>query len=344
MKAVLISDKILFQDVPTPKLKTNNEVLLKVKAAGLCGSDFYKISDIKQKRVKKSSILGHEIAGEVVKKGTKITNVSLGDRVVVEPLINCSQCKYCKLGSYQLCSNLKSLGKELDGGFAEYVVVPAENLFKLGNDVSYKEGVLLDSLAVCLHASNLAGGYRNKQVAVVGDGTMGVLTAKLAEYQKSKNIVLVGKNIDRLRQIISSEVSLCDSENKSLLDKVSEKFDVVIEAVGRKNNKTIDQCINLVGPGGEIIVLGVFPEGYLVKVNARKLFFKEAKIVGCNSYGYFRGSKEIQQAAKLLNSKKLGLERLITHFLPLKDFSKGLELFKNKRRSGAIKIVFHPSA
>jgi len=331
MKAILLSKTIKLAVVKTPSIKTKDDVLVKVQAVGLCGSDVHKIRETQENSIINSPILGHEIAGKVIKVGSRVKSFTRGDRVVIEPLINCSKCCYCKSGNYQLCTKLKSLGKDLDGGFAEYVVAPENKIFKLEKKVSYEEGVLFDPLAVCIHAFNLAGEVKDCKIAIIGDGTIGRICAQLAEYYKAQNVTIVGKHIKK--------------RGFSQIDKfgsLKNYYDVVFEAVGRGQSETLNLAIDLVKPKGKVIVLGVFPENYLANLNVRKLFIKEGELMGSNSYGCYKGKKEIFEALEILNKKVLNLKQLITHTLPLSRFEEGIRLFANKKTSNAIKIVFLP--
>lgn len=342
MKTILVSNKsIRLKTTKTPTIKSDNEVLIEIKAVGLCGSDIQRIRKIHENSVRNFTILGHEIAGRIIEIGKKVKNYSRGDRVAVEPLINCSKCYFCKSGNYQFCTHLKSLGKNLNGGFAEYVVVPADKVFKLGRRVSYNEGALLDSLAVCVHAFNLAGGVKNKKIAIIGDGTIGRTCFQLAQHNDARSVILIGKHIQGKDSGFKKFAVLSLSERDKLKN-LREHFDIVFESVGRRQNRTLNMAVDLIKPKGKIVVLGVFPEKYLLKLNGRKLFIKEGKLIGSNSYGCHRGKREILEALEILNKKTLNLKQLITHTLPLSRFEEGIRLFENKKTSNAIKIVFSP--
>ncbi|HOV88791.1 MAG TPA: alcohol dehydrogenase catalytic domain-containing protein [Candidatus Paceibacterota bacterium] len=342
MKAILVSSKdIRVVSVKTPTLKTPRDVLIKVKAVGLCGSDIQRIKAI-QKNSTTTAILGHEVAGEIVKIGEEVKNFKKGDRVVIEPLINCAKCRFCRSGNYQLCSNLKSVGKNLDGGFAEYIVVPNDKILKLERGISYEVGVLLDSLAVCVHAFNMAEGVEICKIAVIGDGSIGRICTLLADYyKKAKDIYIFGKHIEK-KDFSSRRIKIINPLIASNFDGFRNYFDVVFECVGREQSNSLDLAVDLVKPKGKIVVLGVFPENYLAMLNVRKLFVKEATLVGSNSYGYYKGKKEINEALKILNKNALDLKGLVTHILPLSQFEKGIWYFENKEISKAIKIVFIP--
>ena len=342
MKAILVSNKsIKLITTETPTIKSENEVLIEVKAVGLCGSDIHRIRKIQENSISNFTILGHEIAGKVVETGKRVKSFSRGDRVVVEPLISCSKCYYCKSGNYQLCTKLKSLGKDLNGGFAEYVIVPACKAFKLEKKTSYEEGVLFDPLAVCIHTFNLAEGIKDHKVAIIGDGTIGRICLQLAEYYQVQNVTIIGKHIKK-RDFTSKKIHVINFNRANKLNNLKDYFDVVFESVGRKQSETLNLAIDLVKPKGKIIVLGVFPENYKANLSVRKLFIKEGEIIGSNSYGCYKGKKEVLEALEILNKNVLNLKQLITHTLPLSQFEKGIKLFENKETSKAIKIVFLP--
>ncbi|OGM26647.1 hypothetical protein A3D00_01065 [Candidatus Woesebacteria bacterium RIFCSPHIGHO2_02_FULL_38_9] len=325
MKAIIISRKIQLKEIPDPHLVSTYDVMIKVKATGLCGSDVQRIHKILKREINIHPVLGHEIAGEVIKVGENVKHIKVGDRVAVEPIINCNNCHFCKSGNYQFCLNIKALGKNINGGFAEYIVVPAQNAHKLNPKITYTSGSLLDVISVCVHCMNLAGGFSNKKIAIVGDGSVGMTCMKLALYHKAKSVFLVGKKTLRKRIL-----------------KHKGSFDLVIEAVGRRNSETLNLAIELVRIKGKVIVLGVYPNGFLLHLNARSLFFKEINLVGSNSYACFKGKKEIKTALKLLNGSKIDFGSIITHTLPLSKFKEGLKLFENKNTSHAKKVIFIP--
>jgi len=325
MKAIVVKrNTVKYVEKKNPVIKGGGDVLLEVLMVGLCGSDVQRIDLILTKGVGHPT-LGHEVVGRVVSVGKKVRRVRVGDVVVVAPLLFCGRCFWCEGGDIQHCDDLGSVGKTLDGGFAERVIVPVEdNLYKVKKNFNFQELVLADPLAVCIHAQGLVGNLTSKKIAIIGDGTIGEIFYRLALLNDAKEVVVFGRG-----SIIGK--------------KADDYFDIVVDCVGRGEKDLINKAICLVRRKGTILVLGAYRSGFVLPVNARALFSKEIMLVGSNSYGFSGNKKdEFNEAVRLISERKLNLEGIITHKLPLDKFEFGLGLFRTKKTSGAKKIVFFP--
>ena len=195
MKAVFISrGEIRYRDTDSPK--DRDGVIVNVIYAGLCGSDAQRIEMIQNSKIDHPSILGHEIIGVIESVGiSREDTFKKGDFVVISPIISCKKCAFCRHGYIQFCQKSTSLGKTLDGGFAEQVFVPdVDNLYKIPKDKFCRELVLSDPLAVCIHACNKIDSLNGKSIAIIGDGALGEILSRLAMYKRAKEIVVVSKN------------------------------------------------------------------------------------------------------------------------------------------------------
>jgi len=332
MKAIDISKKgkIEYKEVKEPKIK-KGYVKVKVKAVGLCGSDIQKLFfDKKALNSVKANIWGHEISGIVYEVGKDVKNFKKGDKVVINPLIR------DKLDDP--ITMVKSIGKDFQGGFAEYVLIPYQNLRKISQTTEFEEAVLVDSIAVALHGYHLSGSPINKKILIIGDGSLALITSFLC-LEFNNKVTMVGKNLRNLKLASSSGIiALKDKHVKNL----NKKYNVVFEVVGRNQDNTINQAVRFIRPNCPIVVLGVFKKDYYGKIFLRELFYKEGKIIGSNSYGFFNGKDEFDMAINLLKKIKSRFSRIVTNVMPLKDFKRGLGLIKTKKKSKAIKIVFKP--
>ncbi len=322
MKAIVISkNKILYKEVSDPKIIKNNDVIVKVKAVGLCGSDVQNIEKIGYKEKK---ILGHEIIGEVIVTNKNRSPIKIGDMVVISPIIGCSKCSICKKGYIQHCLNKTALGKNVNGGFAEKILVTNnKNLYKIPSDKFEYKFVLADPLAVCIHALQFIPNLYNKNVGIIGNGTIGELFRRVAKYKGAKEAILFDKN----------------TKNYS---KYKDHFDITVECVGRNNCSTVNTSIDITKIRGTILVLGVFKENYILPLNARKLFSKEICMIGSNSYTKTNRKDDFKKAIDLILKEKIKIKGIITNVFKLKDFKIGLKLFKNKGKTQTKKIVFLP--
>ena len=180
MKAIVWTDidKIEIRDVPLPEPK-ENEAIIKVGCTSICGSDLTIISG-KHPRARKPLVLGHEFMGTVFSfaKGAS-KGFSIGQRVVVEPLLSCKVCKQCKSGNEHVCKNLKLIGVETDGGFAEYVRAPIDKIYPIDDSVTDEEAAIIEPLAVAVHAVNYAKLEKNNTIAIIGAGPIGLLIAQV---------------------------------------------------------------------------------------------------------------------------------------------------------------------
>ncbi len=332
MKAVVISKKrkIEYKEIPEPKLK-RGYVKIKVKATGLCGSDIQKIfSDKKALTLIKTNIWGHEISGVVYEIGKNVKKFRKGDRVIINPLIRNKEDDNITM--------VKSIGKDFPGGFAEYVLVPYQNLRKIPQKIDFEEAVLTDSIAVALHGYHLSGAPSNKDILIIGDGSLALITSLIC-LEFNNKVTIIGKNLKNLD--LASNFG-ADSLKDSQIKNLKGNYDIIFEVVGRRQNKTLRNAIRFIKPNGQIVVLGVFEKGFYGKIPLRELFYKEGKIVGSNSYGFFDRKNEFDMAINLLRKIKPKFSQLITNVMPLKDFKSGLNLIKNKKDSKVIKIVFKP--
>ncbi|MEM3373562.1 MAG: alcohol dehydrogenase catalytic domain-containing protein, partial [Candidatus Anstonellales archaeon] len=302
MKAVTFEDvrKIEYKEVPDIVIPQPNWVKIRVHSAGLCGSDLQKILSYKSPReYLHTFILGHEISGTIEECGSAVEGFNNGDRVAIEPLIPCKNCEACHDGKYELCNNLKTIGKDYPGGFAEYTCAPYTNLFLLPDNMTFNEGALIDPVAVTLHCVHQGEIKNNKSVAIIGDGTIGLCCLQVAKNYKT-NLTIIGKhkkNLDLAISLGAMEAFLFEEVKEN--SRLNNKFDYVIECVGRKQSDTIRLAIDLAKPSGTIIVAGVYDFNYVGKIPLRKLFYKEVKLIGSNSYSIYKDEKEFSMSLRL---------------------------------------------
>lgn len=331
-------------DIPEATIPDSDWLKIRVKTAGLCGSDLHKLLNPKsQIGYLKTKILGHEISGIVVECGAKVTDFKTGDRVAVEPLLYCGYCKYCQQDSYQLCSNILNIGRDMPGGFAEYVCVPQKQVYSISPEISFDQGALIDSVAVGIHCIHLTRPRKRKwNIAIIGDGTIGLVCLQVAKAFGATELVLFGKYKSRLKlaQNLGANKAFILGKDSQELSSLKSSFDVVIESVGGKQSATLQSSIDLVAPGGIIGVIGVFDFDFMGTLPLRKAFYKEIQIKGINSYSTWNKKSEFEIAIQLIADGLVDVKPLITHKLPLSDFYKALNIAKRKEETGMIKLLF----
>lgn len=332
MKAVLY-DKQSFEwntkECPCPEIM-QNEALLEVRCAGLCGSDIHRINSPE----KSQSLfpLGHEICAVVIE--AKSQPELIGKMVVVNPIITCGTCLNCTNNKTQFCIRAEYIGKDRAGGFAEYITAPISNLYILPSDMNFKLGVFVDGVAVILHALSNVNINSLNSVLIIGDGTIAALSiAVLKALSPQAQIVIAGKNE-------KNTSALCNKFSISSLHDLNKDFDLCIETVGRSQSTTINLAIEKAKPTGDILVLGVYTQAYKLDLNARDAFYKELAIKGVNSFICSNTQNDFLDAISLIHKNMKLFSGLITHELALNSFLEGIDVMKSKSRTGAIKVLF----
>jgi len=323
---------IRVEEVEIPKIG-ENDVLVRPKAVGICGSDIHSY---------KNAILGHEISGEVSKTGSNVNQVSVGDRVVVEPLIGCGKCNFCMIGQYHLCKGLKHIGWQYKGGFAEYISVPQEKVFKLPDSVSYEEAALIDCFAVAVHAIHRVNLEINDIVVIFGAGAIGCSVLQLAKVSGVRKIVVVDLNNKMCEVVKVLGADIFVNPKKEDLFKVINDLtnnvgaDVVFEGVGG-NASTMSDAVKIVKPGGTIGAIGSFAK--CPEFDFSLFHEKEINLLSVWSYAKWEGIPEMKIASNLLAEGRINARNLITHKFSLDDINKAFLTAENKEETGAIKVL-----
>jgi 2-desacetyl-2-hydroxyethyl bacteriochlorophyllide A dehydrogenase len=326
---------IRIEDTSIPDVE-DNEVLVKVHAVAICGSDLHAYKGMSKRR-KPPLVMGHEFSGEIIEIGKKVKRFSDGERVVVEPLISCGKCKPCKIGKTNVCEERKLIGLDSSGAFAEYVSVPEKKCHKLLNSVSFEEAALAEPLAVAVHAVNISPIEKGDTVLIIGSGTIGLLTMQVARNGKASNIFATDVYdylLDLAKKFGANMV--INTKDDDLFKTISSNvgsIDVVFEAVGLQG--TVQQALSIVRCGGCVTLIGMLEDK--MELNMLNVAVKEILIQG--SYGYT--SDDFKQALKLIASGKVKVKQFITHVLPLDDITKGFDLLAEKKEN-VIKVVLKP--
>ncbi len=257
---------VVKDDAKIPEI-SDDQVLVKMEYCGVCGSDvhFYKDGRVGDVAAPPDFVLGHEVAGEVVKIGAAVKNLKVGDKVALEPGYACGKCEYCKTGRYNLCPNVIFFADPpVQGALKEYVAHPADMCFKLPENMSTEEGALVEPLAVGLHATALGGVGLGSDVLILGGGCIGLVTLLSAKARGASRIVVVDlyeKRLNMAKEMGATEVINAQKEN--VAERVEELFDgkgvdFVFETAGAI--ATIQQTPYYVKKGGTIVLVGMAAE------------------------------------------------------------------------------------
>jgi L-iditol 2-dehydrogenase len=322
-----------YVDVAMPEPK-DGEVLVRVKASGICGSDVARVFSTGTYSF--PTIPGHEFSGEIATDGSG-DNYRSGKRVAVFPLIPCHECRNCREGKYELCKSYSYLGSRRDGGFAEYVAVPEWNLATVPDNVSCEEAAMVEPAAVALHGLRMAGIKSGDCVAIIGPGTIAIIMAQLAEILGAGKILLLGRTQAKLdfavKNMFVERDNVCNTSEIDAKEWMNEHTgmagsDIVVEGTG--SGASLDLALNIARSSGVILSMGN-PAGdmNLSKNSYWKLLRRQITIRGTwnSSYGSKQSDWEIIML--LLQERRLNLSSLITHRFPLSDLSKALRLMKD---------------
>jgi L-iditol 2-dehydrogenase len=316
------------------------DILLKVRAGSLCGSDVHIYEWTSgYEWMPLPLTIGQEFAGVVVKVVAKVSGAAVGDRVTAMPGMPCSRCSLCQVGKGESCLNRVILGLRADGVFAEYVRLTAgATLFKLPENLSFEAAALCEPLCVALKAVDLSGIKMGERAAVLGPGPIGLLTLQLLKATGASLTLMAGTSADRGRLEIAGklgadfivEVEKEDPVQKSM-DLTGNGLDFVFEASG--NPRSIPQGLNMVKPGGKLILIGIHSGP--AEFNPTELVRSKKAIIGAYAYE----PETWQRALALLSSRRVAVEAMITHRIPLTEAQKGFELAAKRE---AAKVLFIP--
>jgi len=339
MKAALlhrIGDGLRIDRVHVPKIGTN-DVLVDVKAAGVCHSDI-NYRDGVSRVGKLPIILGHEIAGIVAKVGNHVEGLERGDKVCVHYVISCGKCGFCRDGRENLCEEYQMIGKDVDGGFAEYVKVPARNVLKL-KSVSFEEGAIIGcAVSTAFHALKRARVVGGETVVVYGVGGVGLHAVQLAaKIFKAGNIIAVDISKGKLK--LAEKLGAKEVVNAVEEDPVERVHavtdgrlaDIALDFVGLR--ETIEKAIYCVGKGGKMVMVGIGIEK--ITVSPYKILIgKEMDFIGVNDHL----KVETAQLIEFVDSGRINLSDSITHRISLDDLNNGIDIVK-KRIGEPIRVV-----
>ncbi len=327
-------------DYPIPPVK-EGYVLLRIAAAGICGSDLKIYND--DHPYFPPVILGHEFSGEIVEVGPGVKGWVKGERVVSEVHgLVCEHCRFCLSGEKHVCPSKRALGWGIDGGFAEYVAVPAWLLHRIPEGVSYEEAALLEPMAIAVHGILERAKVEPEDfVVVLGCGPLGLLALQLAKSEGASRVFITGVNQDeKLRLRIADNLGADRTINVEKEDPVvivkeitrGIGADLVVELSGSPG--AISQGLRIVRTHGRFLAIGI-PVEQEVSIPWKEIIFKAPSVIFHFSSCY----SSWERGLSLLERKKVDVKCLISKILPLKDWEEGFHLAKSGE---AIKVLFKP--
>jgi len=326
--------KLNLKEVPVPEIKGPGDVFLQIEAASICGTDVHILEVPPGHPANKGVILGHEYTGKVLEVAKKVKNFKQGDRVVVNPNITCGSCTYCKIGMPNMCENVTTLGIFVDGGFTRYNVAPAKVLHKIPPNLEAKLAVFAEPLSCVVNATQKLKVQPGESVVVLGAGPIGLLFTQMFRASGAGKIIVSEISEYRGKYAKGSGATRLVNPLRENLEKVVKEetvigSDVVVDAVGT----LFKEAISIARRGGRILLFG---QDYKARAKIAQNDITRNELV---ILGNYIAKFTFPPTVKIIESKILNLEKLITHKFSLKDIHKGIEEMRNQR---AIKVVITP--
>ena len=342
MKSLVLTAYNRLEVLETPEpVARPGEVLIRVGACGICGSDVHGMDGSTGRRLP-PLIMGHEAAGVVAEVGADVSGFSPGDRVTFDSTVYCGDCRFCKEGLVNLCDHREILGVATpefhrDGGFAEYVAVPERVLYKLPPSMPMAEAAMLEAVSVALHAVSVSGLRSGESAIVVGAGMIGLLTLQAAKAAGCSPVIVA--DVDSTRLELARQMGATEAVHASEMAKLCKLHtggfgvDVAFEAVGR--SETVAGAIDCVRKGGTVTLIGnIAPE---VTLPLQKVVSRQIRLQGTAA-----SSGEYPQAIDLINRGLIQVQPLITAVVPLEEGPRWFERLYRKE-PGLMKIVLTPT-
>jgi L-iditol 2-dehydrogenase len=341
LKAIVLTGlkKLEFVDVPQPKITGDTDVLLKIAAVGICGSDvhYYETGRVGTQVVTYPYRIGHECSATVVQIGKAVKNIKIGDKVVVEPAVSCHNCDQCRMGRENTCRNLKFLGTpgQGEGCFCEYMVMPQENCLVVNDKLTLIQAALCEPFTIGFYSVKQGQGPCSDKIAILGSGPIGLSCMTAARLQGAKKIYMTDKISSRLAVAKNNGADWVGNPDESDIVKQISKLeplgiDVVYECAGRQS--TIDEGIELLRPGGKLVLVGI-PREDRISFSIDKIRRKEITIINIR-----RQNRSTEEAIELLASKKVNIDFMITHKFKFEDSIKAFKIVAGYK-DGVIKAM-----
>jgi len=336
MKAAYVVEagKVEVREIDVPKV-ADEDVLIKVETAGVCGSDLHLFRGTHAFR-KPPAILGHEVAGEIVEIGKDVVKFKVGDRVTVEPHVGCGECEFCEQDLVNLCTNKKAPGTpSWIGTFVEYFNAPEKAVYKLNDNVSYEIGTLAEPLAVAIHAIDRITVKEKDTMVILGSGTVGLLALVAAREAGYKNIICTDTQQFNLDMALKQGAKLALNPLKDdVVAKVREFTNgrgVDVALVAADSKVIVDQASSMVRKRGEVGIVAMITEQ--IPVNTYNFVFNELSLFGAMTYE----TKDFAKATEMINNG-LDLTDFITQRVNLDDSQTGLDIL-NEKKENVVKVI-----
>lgn len=335
MKAAVLhgTNDLRYEDIQLDPCESD-EVIVKIKAAGICGSDPPRV--LRNWKYPVPAIPGHEFSGIVEEVGANVKNFKVGDRVVGIPFLPCNECEFCKRGLFSLCDNHGMLGAKSFGAFAEYTKVKATNILNIG-EMDFEDAAMIEPLAVAMHGVLGIDPRIGDTVAVLGSGTLGQMVTQALKVAGVGKVIAIDISENKLREAESLGADvLINAKEVNVIDKVMELtegkgVDIALECAGSK--VTQEQCLLITKKKGKIGYLGIaYSDIHISEEAFENIFRKELELKGFwNSYSAPFPGQEWTKSIQLVNEGKIKLKDMVSHRFGLQDAYKAFEMIRDRK-------------
>lgn len=345
MRAVVLNGPNDFfpADIEKPVI-ADDEILLEMKRAAICGTDIRILEGKKTKDVRYPSVIGHEMCGVIAEVGSQVKGFSVGEKISVANVIPCGNCHSCLTGRENACMNRTALGYQYDGGFAEFIRIPASciaagNLVKLPESVSFTAGALIEPLSCCIRGLKNAGTGFNDTVLVVGAGPIGLMHVQLANIAGASKVIVSEPNAYRREKALEVGATMVVDPTQEDLAAIIKKetngigVDVIMVAIGVP--ALVNSTLKLCRKGGTVCLFAGFAGTGECTIEVNTIHYNEINV--CGSTAYKRS--DYLAAAEMVKTGKIDLDKIATHVFKLDDFQEAYEVCKS---GVGLKIMIEP--
>jgi threonine dehydrogenase-like Zn-dependent dehydrogenase len=323
--------ELSYEDRPVPALQAPTDVLVRLDACGICGTDLNILAVPPAHKATTGIVIGHEGVGQVAAIGSAVQGLAIGDRVVIAPRLTCGRCAYCRRGLDNQCTDYQTIGTTIDGAFAPYLLAPQRALFRIDAEIPRDDAVFFEPLSCVVGAVRRAPFQPGDTVLVIGGGPMGLLFAQTYRSMGAGRIIVADMAQYRLdfAQEVGADltINVRDQDLPAIVKQASGLgADIVVDAVGNQ----LDAAIRCARRGGQVILFGLRPLD-TPPVNQYTITRYDLTV-----HGAFVGLYPFAQTIQLLESRRIQPSHLITHRLPLSQLQHGVELMRTQQ---AMKVI-----
>ena len=347
MHAVVYSspEDVGVKEVARPEVQ-KGDVLVRVLSNTICGTDLRIARGLKRKGVIAPRILGHEVSGRIIELGDGVTGLRVDDRVVLSPTYTCQACAECQRGNFHLCRNARVQGHQVDGGLAEYLLVPADAvhagvIVPISDRVDPVHASLAEPLSCVLHGQEILGVTQGDVVLVIGGGAIGLLHAQVAKLRGARTVILsepvrfrretaLRFGADRVVDPMTEDLAAVVLEHSE-----GEGVDATVVCIGVP--QLVNQALELTRNRGRVSLFAGFPPDSHAAVDANLVHYRELSVVGSSNSTI----PDMRRAVSLIESGRIPIGELITHRYPLDDFDLGVQMIDHPE---ALKVAILPNA